>query len=243
MRINTRFEYKYVLSLDRYWLIKNALMPYLERDAYAAKSRDGKYFVRSLYYDTFQLQAFHEREEGQFGRIKLRVRTYTDTPNEDTAVSFELKTKRGIAMQKYSALVPVQRYDEFVEQRRFNLDSGPILEEFARLWHVRKLEPMVLIEYEREAYVAKDRSSVRVTFDHDVRSIRAKHLYGSFPMMRPHRPKTIILEIKCTMEQPAWLRRMVKKYDLKVVTNSKYVQGIEIIRPMMVTPNWDVETR
>ena len=35
-----------------------------------------------------------------------------------------------------------------------------------------------------------------------------------------------------------WLRNIVQKHGLKIVANSKYVQGIEVACPEVVTPAW-----
>lgn len=243
MRNTSRFEYKYVLSQTQYYALKNALMPYLNKDYYTEHAKDGRYLVRSLYYDTHKLKAFHERNDGQFGRIKLRLRVYDTEYTQDGLLSVELKTKKGIAMIKYSALIPLEAYQTFLTEGHFNNTTNPVLDEFCRLRLARSLEPQLIVQYEREGYTPKAHGNLRITFDHDVSSTRADTLFPESVMLRPHRPKNVIFEIKCQQKQPDWLMNIVKAHNLKAITNSKYVQGIEIIRPAMVTPSVDIGLR
>lgn len=243
MRNTSRFEYKYVLSQTQYYALKNALMPYLNKDYYTEHAEGGRYLVRSLYYDTHHLKAFHERNDGQFGRIKLRLRVYEETYSPDSFLSVELKTKKGIAMIKYSALIPLKAYQTFLKEGHFDDETNPVLDEFCRLRLARSLEPQLIVQYQREGFVPKAKGNLRITFDHDVSSTRANTLFPNSVMLRPHRPKNVIFEIKCQQKQPDWLMKIVKAHNLKAITNSKYVQGIEIIRPAMVTQNVDIGLR
>ena len=241
MRYSSRFEYKYIISPSDYYAIKHAMRPFIELDDYTRLESKRRYLVRSVYYDTFDLRAFHERNDGQYGRIKLRVRAYAKSADDADVVSVELKTKRGSSMTKYSALIPVDEYLTFLETGSFPTLKNPVVDEFERLRRIRNLEPQIIVQYRREGWRGRLEKDLRITFDHGVESARAKTLFDNeSTLFKLHRPKNIILEIKCTMKRPDWLRRIIKQYDLKVITNSKYVQGIEVVRPHMVTPREEV---
>lgn len=236
MRLSSRFEYKYLLTLSEYYALKHSLTPFITPDEYTQKSDKKRYLVRSLYYDTHHLKAFHERDEGIFGRIKLRLRVYTNKYLEQETLSIELKTKKGLNMVKYSALMPLNNYPEFLEKNTFNDDvKNQVVEEFLRLMHVRQLTPQLLVEYEREGYISKFKEPLRLTFDHNVSSARAKTLFEDDLNLKIHQPSHVIFEIKCEQERPKWLNQIIKKHRLKMTSNSKYVQGIEIIKPLMIT--------
>jgi hypothetical protein len=225
------------MTLSEYYAFKHALTPYIKKDEFTEKSDTGRYIVRSLYYDSHDLRAFHERDEGTFGRIKLRFRVYTDRYSDDETLSVELKTKKGLNMIKYSTLMPLYHYKHFLYHNDFNEDVlEPVVVEFLRLMHTRNLEPQLIVEYEREGYQVKYGNPLRLTFDHNVTSARAKSLFEEGLYLKPHQPNHVIFEIKCETKRPKWLLDLVKQYDLKIISNSKYVQGIEIIRPMMITP-------
>lgn len=238
MQAVSRFEKKYLIDSASYFRLRNALVPFLEPDHYT-KLGNGSYLVRSLYFDTAQYHAVQERKDGIFGRIKLRLRVYSNDASGRPAVLVELKTKKGTTMEKYSTFVPYECYRQFISGNGWGPDCAgdePVLQEFERLYRVRGLRPTVLVEYSREGYRARDRSPIRITLDQNVHSTRATHLFPGNLLLKPHRPKHIVLEIKTHRKhQPGWLSRLVRDHSLRFSSNSKYVQGIEIVRPNMAT--------
>lgn len=231
-----RFERKYLLSLGDYYRVRTRLPLYFEQDAYTRREPSGRYLVRSIYYDSRDYRAYYEKEDGNFGRIKLRLRAYTDVPDPDGIVSVELKTRNGNVMTKHTTRVPYDYYAEYERTGHWPVDGDPVTGEFARLVRVRSLIPVVLVQYAREGYQARACGSVRLTLDHGVVSTRARSLFPDKVILRPHRPSHVILEIKTFGTEPAWLTGFVRAHELKIMSNSKYVQGIEVIRPNMVTP-------
>ena len=231
----SRFERKYLLSLAQYYRLRNRLHPLAERDYYS-RAAGGSYLVRSIYYDTHDYRAWYEKDDGDFGRIKLRIRAYADRWEDCDKVSLEIKTRRGNSMVKYTTQVEPDEYLEFAKAGRWRSLDNPVVNEFERLRRVRQLEPVCLVQYRREGFSARDGSQVRFTFDHDVESTRASWLFPDAPILNPHRPKRPIFEVKTRAGEPAWLHGIIRDHTLKLAANSKYWQGIEIIRPNMVTP-------
>ncbi|MFO8063692.1 MAG: polyphosphate polymerase domain-containing protein [Spirochaetia bacterium] len=236
MRSTSRFERKYRLSIAEYQRVRNAVRAFMKPDYYTAQS-SGRYLVHSLYYDTRDYRAYHERNDGDYGRIKLRIRVYTDTADEEPPVLVELKTKKGAVMEKHSSFASYARYLHFLTHGRWDSPDDPVLVEFERLVRSRSLQPVLLVQYRREGYRSRDGlHSTRLTLDHNVHSSHARELFPGDLVLKPHRPRNIILEIKTARrEEPEWLRSIVRGHSLKAVSNSKYVQGIEIVRPYMVT--------
>src|SRR5690554_2933168 len=93
VKANSRFELKYRISLKEYYQLKYAILPYMKQDKYTKAGKNNKYLVRSLYFDTNNFKAYREKHNGDYGRIKFRIRTYTDKPNSKTRFSVELKTR------------------------------------------------------------------------------------------------------------------------------------------------------
>ena len=56
--------------------IRRALKPYIRLDNFAAKTSSGEYTVRSIYFDTRNMDFYHEKIEGLRVRKKIRVRGY-----------------------------------------------------------------------------------------------------------------------------------------------------------------------
>ena len=230
-----RFEYKYQLSRLQYYRLKNNIVPFCEPDLYTRKAVGNRYLVRSLYFDNDQFQAYYEKIEGTFGRIKCRIRTYSDELQKDTTLRAELKNRWGEAIEKYSTFIKRRDYESFMKKRHWP-GNNPILQEFERIYYLRAMKAKVLVEYFREGYNPRDRSDVRITFDHDVRSCYTDTLFPLANLYKYHHYHMVILEIKCRTKQPAWLSKIVRNHGLKYIANSKYTQGLEAVRPDLLSP-------
>ncbi len=234
-----RFELKYQVPIQRYYEIRNAMVMHMEPDEF---TRDKEhYLVRSLYFDTDNYQAYHEKINGDYGRIKIRVRSYTDQKSMDAPLRVELKTRRGAAMEKFSSFVPNYLYEEFMSKGHWpEGEDNPVLSEFARLYYLRNLKPKLLVQYNRVGLVSRKREDLRITFDRDVASCSAEEVFPRETFFHKHHPELVILEIKCKQDQPRWLSKVVRDHGLKLIANSKYTQGVDFSRHDVVTPMWSV---
>jgi len=232
-----RFELKYRMSPMQYHMVKSALVPYMEPDEHTRRSDSGKYLVRSLYFDTSTYQAYHEKIAGDFGRVKMRLRSYGDTA-EGAPVRVELKTRRGPVMEKHRCFVTASDCARFLEDWHWPAPDDPVLVEFERMLHLGARRPKVLVEYKREGLEARSRGDLRITFDHDVQSASASRMFPEHPFFRDHHRHQVIMEVKFRIPPPAWLTALVKQYGLKFVANSKYARAIEVSQPDVVAPAW-----
>jgi hypothetical protein len=242
MRYVERFEYKYQLDYQTYLAFRNKISMFMAQDNYTEIAKSKRYFVRSLYYDTYDYKHYKESEEGQFGRIKCRIRTYEEIKGKADIISIEIKTKQGSGTKKFSQLIPIDAYQFFLDHGYFN-QSSHVLDEFTRLMYLGPLEPKLVVEYEREGYHPMDGSDFRLTFDFDVRSGLSSDLFDKNLIHTRIHNKAIICEIKCGMEKPDWLQSLIKEYGLKVVGNSKYVQAVQRIHPIFIHGREYLENR
>jgi hypothetical protein len=233
-----RYELKYRLNLWQYNQVKHALVPYMKMDSFSLRAPERKYLVRSLYYDSSDYLSYQEKVDGSFGRIKMRLRSYTNSGEERGPVRVELKTRRGNTMVKYCSFVSFTEYEEFLQSKHWPSTEDAVLSEFERLVLVRNQSPKLLVEYRREGYEPRDKSGYRVTFDHRVRSAAAKTLFPHQPLFRGHYANEVIMEVKCRDQRPLWLTNLMLRYGLKFTANSKYVQGVELACPDNITPIW-----
>lgn len=233
-----RYELKYRINLWQYFQVKQALVPYMIKDGYTLRGPEEKYFVRSLYYDSPDYMSYTEKIDGNLGRIKMRLRTYTPWAEDLAKVRVELKTRRGNTMVKYNTFVTAQEYEEFIRTKHWPDRTNPVLSEFERLVLVRNQSPILLVQYWREGYEPRDKSGYRVTFDHRVQSAPATTLYPEQPFFRYHYAHEVILEVKCRNQRPLWLAKLMLRYGLKFTANSKYTQGVELACPNVKTPAW-----
>ncbi len=232
-----RFEYKYLLTQFEYRQVRNSVLPFVNQDPYTERAPGGAYLVRTLYFDTHDYRAYREKASGDFGRIKLRLRSYSSDAGAGLPVRVEIKARWGWAMGKHTTFVTMEDYRKFMACRHFSGPPDPVTTEFERLVHTRSLRPKMLVEYRREGY--KERGGdVRLTFDHRVQSTRARCLFPENPHFRTHRGQAVVFEVKSQSERPGWLCRIMRDSGVRNVANSKFGQGVEVSCPDVTTPAW-----
>ncbi len=235
---NWRFEYKYRLTYQQYLCTRSAILPFMKKDHYSLTRPSGSYPVRSLYFDTDDLNNYEEKVNGDCDRVKLRIRSYSKIPPDGMNLRVELKARKGMAMEKHSTWIDHQAYREFMASGHWRNLPDAILQEFERYVHLKAQNPKIIVEYQREGYLSRGREPLRITFDHKVRSAHADSLFPEQTFFRQHYPGFIVLEIKCDKRQPHWLRELIQQQALCIVANSKYSQGIEIALPEVVRSTW-----
>lgn len=235
---NWRFEYKYRITVALYLRLRAGLTPYMQPDRYTDMAPGGRYYLRSLYFDTADYRAYHEKMGGDFGRTKLRLRSYSRSLSPGGVIRAELKTRRGTPIEKFGALVTPGDYEAYMKSRHWPETDNPVLTEFSRLVRLRELSPKLIVEYQREALTPRGREDVRVTFDFDVRSTSARTLFPDRGFWRHHHRDEVIFEVKCRNSIPDWLAQLIKQHGLKPVANSKYTRAVEVCRHDVVTPMW-----
>ena len=124
------------------------------------------YSIRSLYFDTLDDQDFSDKVEGMELRRKIRLRIYG--PQDDSA-KLEMKQKQGPYQKKRS--LRVSREDAILLAQG---DYSPLLqyrEPFAAecyaLLHCRCYRPKTIVEYLRQAYIARE-NNIRLTLDSQI---------------------------------------------------------------------------
>ena len=237
-QVTWRFELKYRINYWDFLKIRNAITPYMRRDAHSKGATDGKYLVRSLYFDTYKYKSYHEKMNGDHQRLKFRIRTYSSVMTENTFIRAEMKVRKGNAMEKHGVQISSEDYKYFMQNRHWPQNSNLVLQEFERYLHLWDLRPKVLIHYYREGYEDRERNGIRITFDHKVSGAHSDSLFPSeTPFLRSLQPNIVILEIKCRHKQPQWVRNLILNYGLRWVANSKFTQGIQSARNELYHPN------
>lgn len=235
---NWRFEYKYRLTYQQYLCVRSAVLPFMKKDRYTLAGQGGRYPVRSLYFDTDDLSNYEEKINGDCDRVKLRIRSYSKTPQKGATLRVELKARKGMAMEKYSTWIDYRTYQQFMSTGHWPPQADAVLDEFERYVYLKAQQPKIIVEYQREGYLSRGREELRITFDHKVYSARASSLFPDHLFFRPHYPGYIVMEIKCDKQQPHWLRALVQDQALSLVPNSKYSQGIEVALPEVARLTW-----
>ena len=225
--VKPRFEYKFRLSVASYFRALNAIRPYCRLDPYAAAAPGGRYFVRSLYYDTPDYDAYFEKMTGVYHRDKFRIRTYGEQPSPDLAVKVERKSRIGYLIYKTVDTVALKDFEAFQETSSWDGRDGDTLGALAYQVVRNRARPTLLVDYHREAFTSLDGRDVRFSFDHDVRYARAQSLFQPGAVFRECYQNSIIFEIKASENDVDWLARVTQEIGLASEPNSKYANAFE----------------
>lgn len=205
-------------------VIRNRLDSVLPRD----KNSDdnGEYFIRSLYFDTPENKAFHEKIEGMALKEKYRIRSYNFN---FSFIRLEKKIKEYGKGRKIRANVTAELVKNILKGDIDFLKHAekPLLKEFyIKLLYDRWI-PKVIIDFTREAFFYPA-GNVRVTIDRNIRS--SINYTDFFDYNLPTAPvfenvDTCILEVKYDGFLPEHVQDLIQLNSCTFTAMSKYVAG------------------
>lgn len=226
-----RYEIKYLISESKAVAIAHFIRPYTRLDRYCQVWPSGSYPIVSLYLDSENLQLCRQSLEGHKNRFKLRVRSYTDDP--DYPRFFEIKRRMNTIIIKNRSQVEHRNVvsllsELFLSSQGYSTDERT-LKQFQLYKHSIRARPVIRTRYERQAFEGIVDNRIRVTFDrnlsYNVTPIANVDFNGQGwqQMLLNH----VVLEIKFTSSYPPWLSRMVKCFDLRQQSVSKYARSVK----------------
>ena len=220
-QIPPRREFKYLLDRARIPALRAAIAPFCTLDPFAGA--DNAYALRSLYLDAPDMRLYHANEREAPVRFKARIRCYPEA--ERSPVFAELKFRDGDVIRKTRERLPSDDWRAGLQER------GP-LGGFVHRMHRHDLQPVVLVEYRREAWASSVDPYARVTWDSAIRcqAMRRWSLEADPRRWRPidHGLLTfmdrspVVLELKWGRYAPPWMMRVAQGLDLFRHSFSKY---------------------
>jgi len=229
-----RYELKYRLPVRTMAEIRQQIVPHVRFDPHCACRAGHHYTVRSIYFDSDDLCFYHEKYDGVRVRRKLRVRTYDEFDAESVAF-IEIKRKFGRRGCKERLRLPLDlvatalngnsRREGLVQRRRDRI----VLAKVSHLMALKKLRPVVLVTYEREAYIGQRDERLRVTFDRNIRSLidpTLEQIHRERELQR-FEDSFFVLELKFDNRMPGWMARLIRQLNLVAHPYSKYCHGID----------------
>lgn len=212
-----RYELKYRLSEAQYASLMTALAPHLHPDTYFSST------IGSLYYDTPDRRLIRRSLEHPIYKEKLRLRSYGAVGEHDPVFA-ELKKKYDHVVYKRRETLPygeALRYlsDGQADGRR----DTQILREIAYFRRqYPRLEPSLLLMYDRLAFVANDDASLRITFDRNIRFREQNLSLTDVTAGELLLPGEYLLEVKTGTALPFWLLRLLGERHIYRSSFSKY---------------------
>ena len=229
-----RWELKYVIPEDLALMIRDFVRSYLEIDEYGAGRPNLSYTIHNLYLDSDDLAIYWGTINGNKNRYKLRLRFYEDNPT--TPIYFEIKRRMNEAILKQRGGVKRQAVEAVLAGQLpgpEDLVSGDprqlvAIQRFVQLMLRDRAAPTAHVFYEREAWISPSDNSVRVTMDRNVLISPEFVTRFSARMDDPSRVfgNLVILELKFTGRFPDWFKAMVRVFNLRQGSASKYADGI-----------------
>lgn len=215
-----RHEWKHEINRTDLMVLRQRLKAVTSPDPHAV---DGKYLIRSLYFDNAADKALREKLDGISRREKFRIRYY----NGDTSViHLEKKSKVGGLGKKQSAnLTAVQAQDIVNGRVDWMADSqDDLIKELHIKMRIQGLRPKIIVDYIREPFVFGP-GNVRVTLDYDIRTgFGCRDFLNPDCITIPAGDAPIILEVKWDGFLPDIIRDAVGLSGRRVTAFSKYAQ-------------------
>lgn len=213
-----RHEIKHEISNPDMLILRQRLRAVMTPDSHA---KDGRYEIRSLYFDNPEDKALREKLDGVSIREKYRIRLYNNDPS---IIHLERKFKHGGLGYKESTLLTQEQARQIAEgEIRWMADS---IDEVLLGFYIRLrnegLAAKVIVDYTREPFVFGP-GNVRVTLDYNIRTaLRCTDFLNPRCATIPVPGSPCILEVKWDNYLPDVIRDMVQLGDRHSTAYSKY---------------------
>lgn len=210
-----RHEIKHEINYSDMLVLRQRLGAVMYNDAH---SDNGRYEIRSIYFDTPNDNALREKIDGVNYREKFRIRYYN---GDWDFIRLEKKIKQGGLCCKQSAAINKETAIAIVDGS-FVPDKGSdeLLTELYSKMQAQRLAAKTIVDYTREAYVFTA-GNVRVTMDYNIRTgLYSTELFSDIPTAPTG--DNIILEVKWDEFLPSVIKDAVTLSGRKAAAFSKY---------------------
>ncbi len=212
-----RHELKLEINYPDMLQIRQRLRAVAYPDSHAI---DGKYLIRSLYFDNLYDKVLMEKVNGLSRREKFRIRYY----NGDTSViHLEKKSKIDRLGNKQSASLTKEEAQSIVDG---NIDwmaesKYPVVKELYSKMKIQGLAPKTIVDYTREPFIFPA-GNARVTMDYNIRSGMYCTDFLNPDCVTVPVSESIILEVKWDSFLPDIIRDAIALEDRREGAFSKY---------------------
>lgn len=213
-----RHELKQEITYADMLALRQRLKTVMQKDFHTT---DGRYEIRSLYFDNLNDKALREKIDGVNVREKFRIRYY----NGDTSlINLEKKSKiNGLCLKESVSLTMKQTeailngdYTWMAECRK------PLIRELYLKMKHDGLRPKTIVDYIREPFVFGP-GNVRITLDYNIRTgLSAVDFLNNSCVTVPIANNPIILEIKWDEYLPDIIKDIIQLNRGRIGAFSKY---------------------
>ena len=212
-----RHEVKHEINFSDLLVIRHRLRTVASPDPHAI---DGKYLIRSLYFDDINDKALMEKVNGVSRREKFRIRYYN---GDKSVIHLEKKSKFSNLGNKQSAPLTEEQAQSIVDgNTKWMIDSQyPLIRELYSKMQTTGLATKTIVDYTREPFIYPP-GNVRVTLDYNIRSGMKCTDFLNTECVTVPVSDSIILEVKWDGFLPDIIRDAVSLEDRREGAFSKY---------------------
>lgn len=212
-----RHEIKHEISFSDMLIIRHRLNAVAYPDPHTV---NGKYHIRSLYFDTLGDKALMEKINGMSRREKFRIRYYN---GDTTVIHLEKKSKIDNLGNKQNAPLTAEQAQSIVDgDIEWMIHSEfPLIRELYSKMQTQDIAPKTIVDYTREPFIYPA-GNVRVTLDYHIRSGLRCTDFLNLDCVTVPISDSIILEVKWDEFLPDIIRDAVSLADRREGAFSKY---------------------
>ena len=216
-----RHELKYAISYPDYLAMRDRLGKIMKKDPHT--SEDGKYRIRSIYFDNCDDKALKEKINGVAKREKFRIRYYND---DFSFITLEKKMKIDNLCLKYDAPISEEECRKILngDLAWMKVHESELVKELYAKMSYQRLKPRVLASYEREPYIYTA-GNVRVTFDSKIRTTIFHQEFLTKEVddiSATDTPEDMFLEVKYDAFLPEIIQDIIQVRGMRQQAFSKY---------------------
>lgn len=216
--MNFRHEWKHEIEYGDLLALRTRLSALMVRDPHAV---NGRYQIRSLYFDNLADKALREKIDGVNCREKFRIRLYNGNL---TYILLEKKSKIQGLCSKEQAVMTMEETRAALagDAALLSHSRSPLVRELGRKMCSQGLRPRTIVDYTREPFIC-EAGNVRVTLDYDIRTgMGSTELLNPDCITVPARDAPAILEVKWDNFLPSLIRDAVQVPRTHTSAFSKY---------------------
>lgn len=213
-----RHEWKHEITAADHLILASRLSAVARRDGHG---QNGRYEIRSLYFDDPRDTALREKIDGVSRREKFRIRYYG---GDTSYICLEKKSKWDGLCGKRSVLLSAQEVQALLEGDLDWMPGGgrPLIQELYWKMKSNGLRPKTIVDYTRDAFVFPA-GNVRVTLDYNIRTgLGSTDFLNPRSVTVPAGDVSAILEVKWDEFLPDVIRNAVQLPGRHTSAFSKY---------------------
>lgn len=213
-----RHEWKHNINYSDMIALRQSLQVIASPDKNAI---DGRYHIRSIYFDNLYDTALREKIDGVNKREKFRIRLYN---NDTSFITLEKKSKiNGLCSKQINRLTLEEaKLIQAGEYEWMRKSDKPLVTEVFSKMQSQGIKPKTIVDYDREPYIYGP-GNVRVTFDYNIRTgLMETDFLNPDCITIPAGDPVIILEVKWDEFLPDVIKNAIQLKSRQVSAFSKY---------------------